>query len=209
MFAGIITHIGRLTAIKKKPDGGVRLWLGTDEADTLAQAKLGDSLACNGVCLTIAELDRASLGVDVSPETLAVTTAGGWQTGQALNLEAALRVGDALGGHFVTGHVDGIGTIEAVDKQGDNWRVVCHAPQALARFLAKKGSLAMDGVSLTVNSVADQADGRVIFSVMLIPHTWQNTILRDYGEGVQVNLEADILARYALRADSYKNTGKQ
>ncbi|MCG8622103.1 MAG: riboflavin synthase [Proteobacteria bacterium] len=208
MFTGIITAIGNITEIKPKPQGGVRFVLGIETQPpppNVTKFKTGNSLACNGICFTLAETSTLALTMDVSPETLAVTTASTWQVGQAINLESALTLGDPLGGHFVTGHVDGVGEVIAINQHGDNWQLTCQAPQALAPFIAQKGSVAMDGVSLTINNVEDLPQGEVAFQVMLIPHTWQNTIARDYTQGSRVNLEADLLARYVLGANRHKS----
>lgn len=206
MFTGIITSIGTICDIEPKPKNGVRFVL---EAKTPPpKLKIGDSLACNGICFTLCEIatqKNLAVTMDASPETLAVTTASDWQVGQAINLESAMRLGDPLGGHFVTGHVDGVGEITAINKHGDHWQVECRAPKPLAPFIAQKGSVAMDGVSLTINRIDDLPHGEVSFQVMLIPHTWQNTIARDYAEGTKVNLEADLLARYGRRASTYKS----
>ena len=216
MFTGIITSIGIVTEINPKPKnlgGGVRFVLGVkpeSQPATLPKLKVGDSLACNGICFTLCDIRTPKelpkeFMVDASPETLAVTTASDWQVGQAINLESALRLGDPLGGHFVTGHIDGVGEITAINKHGDNWQLECRAPQPLAPFIAQKGSVAMDGVSLTINRLDDLPHGEVSFQVMLIPHTWQHTIAKAYTQGSKVNLEVDMLARYALRANHHQS----
>lgn len=188
MFTGIIEVLGRIASVEER-DGDRRLLI---EAGTLlTQAKLGDSLAVNGACLTVAEIRGTQFAADVSRETLSATTAGLWSVGQAVNLEAALTAGKALGGHLVSGHVDGVGTL--LDKQEDarSWRMRFEAPAALSRYIARKGSITVDGVSLTVN----EADGRA-FAVNMVPHTLQHTTLGRLQPGDAVNLEVDLIARY-------------
>jgi riboflavin synthase len=155
---------------------------------------LGDSVAVAGVCLTVAEIIRGGFLADVSNETLALTTVGNWRSGQAVNLEPALRAGDALGGHLVSGHVDGRAVLVASDGDARSQRLRWRAPAALMRFIATKGSVALDGVSLTVNSVGSDE-----FAVNLIPHTLQVTTLGALAVGAQVNLEIDLIARYTAR----------
>jgi riboflavin synthase len=171
----------------------VRLWIVSDTLD-LGDVRLGDSIAINGVCLTVVAMDAHGFAFDVSNETLACTTLGEWNEGRAVNLEKALRLGDRLGGHLVTGHVDGVGTVLSVDSDARSLRWRFSLPSALARFVATKGSIAVDGVSLTVNSV--DADG---FSVNLIPHTMAQTVFGTTVTGAAVNLEIDLMARYAER----------
>jgi riboflavin synthase len=203
MFTGIITDIG--TVAKAEQRGDLRLVVATrfdmDDVD------LGASIACSGVCLTVIDKSPAGPGgwfaVDVSHETVSRTAAGLWRDGARLNLERALKVGDELGGHIVTGHVDGIGTLVSGTTEGDSRRVIIEAPAALAPYLAAKGSITVDGVSLTVNSVQDVADG-CRFDLNIIPHTQQLTTLDNLAPGRQLNLEIDILARYLGRMEQLR-----
>lgn len=195
MFTGIVTDLGE--ALKAEPHGeGLRLRLRT-KLD-LADAPSGASIACAGVCLTITAKSREGAGwsfdADVSTETLAKTTLGGWTPGRRINLERPLRLGEELGGHVVSGHVDGVGHVVSVAPRPDSTRVRFRAPSGLARFIAEKGSVAVDGVSLTVNSVEGAE-----FEVNLIPHTLAVTSFGDLAPGVAVNLEIDLLARYVAR----------
>lgn len=192
MFSGIILAVGRIARASPVATGA-RLHVEAPGLD-LSDARLGDSIAVNGVCLTAIELLADVFVVDVSRETLDCTT--GFEPGAAVNLETALRVGDRLGGHFVTGHVDGVGEIVAVAPDGDCRRYTVRAPRDLARFIARKGSVAVDGISLTVNEVT-----RDTFGVNLIPHTLAHTTLGAAGPGRRVNLEVDLVARYLERLD--------
>lgn len=194
MFTGIITDLGRLAAREDAgaARGDLRLTIETAyETDAL---ELGASVACSGCCLTVVDKNAGSFAADVSAETLSKTTLGDWRVGQAVNLERSLRLGDELGGHLVYGHVDGVATVEAIEPEGDSLRFVFSAPQDLARFIAPKGSLALDGVSLTVNEVES---GR--FGVNIIPHTRRATSFGALAVGDRVNLEIDMLARYVAR----------
>ena len=161
------------------------------------------SIACSGACLTVvdkgADADGHWFAIDASGETLARTAAGMWDAGRRLNLERAARVGDELGGHIVTGHVDAVGRIVAVEPVGDSVKVTVEAPDALAPHIAPKGSITLDGVSLTVNDVTDQPDGEAHFTLNIIPHTQEMTTLNEAAAGRPVNLEMDILARYLAR----------
>jgi len=192
MFTGIIQAVGTVTALT--PRGG-DLQLHIDSgALALAGAKLGDSIAVSGVCLTVIALEPRAFSVDVSRETLALTTLGGWQAGERVNLEPALRLGDALGGHLVAGHVDGVAEVLAVQGDARSTRCRLRAPRELAALLARKGSVTLDGVSLTVNAV----DGDCI-DVNLVPHTLAVTTLGGWRAGTRVNIEVDLMARYAER----------
>jgi len=194
MFSGIIAAIGRITQIRPQsgsPAGGVQLTIDAGALD-LADVALGDSIACNGVCLTVVALAGTSFVVDVSRETLACTT--GLDQPQEVNLEKALRLADRLGGHLVSGHVDGTGEVLRFAPVGESHELVIRAPQELAKYIARKGSIAIDGVSLTTNSVQD-AD----FSINLIPHTVAMTTLKRLQPGSRVNLEVDLIARYVER----------
>ena len=202
MFTGIVQEIGALRRIEARAGAGSaedrRIEV---EFSNLARDRLnlGDSVCVDGVCLTVAALDAGSFHADVSGETLRVTTLGLKQAGARVNLEPALRVGDGLGGHWVSGHVDGIAEVVATSKDARSLRVDFSAPKALARYIARKGSVTLDGVSLTVNDV----DG-VEFTVNLIPHTLESTTLGTLVAGVRVNLEIDLLARYVERLTENK-----
>jgi riboflavin synthase len=196
MFTGLIQAVGRLAA--REPLGGdVRLRFAVG-ALPFADVQLGESIACNGACLTVVAFEAAAGGgwfeADVSTETLALTTLGALPEGAAVNLERALRLGDHLGGHLVSGHVDGVGAVANVqaEARGQRWRF--SAPRALLRFIAQKGSIAVDGVSLTVNAVDDAG-----FEVMLVPHTLAHTGFGGLPIGSAVNLEIDTVARYVAR----------
>ncbi len=199
MFTGIISDIGTIRTREQR--GDMRLVIGTAfDVDTIA---IGASIACSGACLTVVDKGKDAgdnwFAIDASAETIACTASGMWDAGRRLNLERALRVGDELGGHIVTGHVDGIGTIMSVNEVGDSWTLVISAPAALAANIAAKGSITVDGVSLTVNDVQDQADGAAHFSLNIIPHSRAMTTLNEAKTGRPVNLEIDILARYLAR----------
>jgi len=194
MFTGIITDIGRIEAVEPRGDLRVRIGCGYD-MDTV---DLGASIACSGVCLTVVDKGTGWFAVDVSGETQSRTPPAMWQEGQGLNLERALKVGDELGGHIVTGHVDGLGTVEAVSHVGDSTRIVISAGPALAPYVATKGSICLDGVSLTVNEVEGAGDG-ARFAINIIPHTAQHTTFSAIEAGQQINIEIDILARYLGR----------
>jgi riboflavin synthase len=200
MFTGIIQDVGQVVALERR-EGDLRLRIAVQRLD-LAGTRPGDSIAVSGVCLTALDVDpgdaaagrAGSFAADVSNETLSLTTLGTLQTGARVNLEPALRAGDALGGHLVSGHVDGLGELVGLQEDARSRRMRFACPPALARFLARKGSVAIDGVSLTVNDADDAA-----FTVNIIPHTWQVTTLGDYREGQRVNLEIDQIARYVER----------
>ncbi len=199
MFTGIITDVGAVAAISKRGDLRARISTGYDPAGVA----LGASIACDGVCLTVvdrgAENGRGWFEVDVSAETVSKTTLADWTPGRAVNLERALKVGDELGGHIVSGHVDGVGVVVAARAEGDSTRVIIEAPAALAPFIAPKGSIAMDGASLTVNEVTPGEGGCARFGVNLIPHTKAWTTFAEMAPGRRVNLEIDVLARYVAR----------
>ena len=196
MFTGIINDLGDVLEVREEADGlrRVKIACGYDPA-TIA---IGASIACSGPCLTVVACgrdgNRAFFAVDVAAETLRVTNAGGWTVGTRLNLERSLRLGDELGGHLVSGHVDGLADLVAREDLADMARLSFRVPQALARFIAPKGSVALDGVSLTVNDVAGDT-----FSVLIIPHTLKVTTFGDLKAGARVNLEVDQMARYAAR----------
>jgi riboflavin synthase len=190
MFTGIITDVGEVRAVEHRADTRFTIATHFDVA-TIDQ---GASIACCGVCLTVVAKGEDWFAVDASGETLSCTTLGDWAEGTPVNLERALRLGDELGGHIVTGHVDGVGRIEAITPEGGSLRFDFSAPEALKRFIAEKGSVTIDGVSLTVNAV----DG-ARFAVNIIPHTQNHTTFGHYKTGDRVNLEIDILARYVAR----------
>lgn len=200
MFTGIITDIGRIAGVQHK--GDTRLRIGT--AYDTASIDMGASIACSGVCLTVVDKGADWFAVEVSAETLS-RTAGDWSEGTSLNLERALRVGDELGGHIVTGHVDGVGTVVEVTPEGDSTRIVIEAPAALAPYIAAKGSIALDGISLTVNEVSDLAGGGVRFGINVIPHTQQMTTWGEVAPGRTVNIEIDVLARYLGRMEQLRH----
>ena len=195
MFTGIITAIGTVRSAEQR--GDLRLTIACDY--DLATVDLGASIACSGTCLTVVDKGPDWFAVDVSSESIARTASGLWQQGAALNLERALRLGDELGGHLVTGHVDGVGTVLGVSPDGGSLRVGISAPSDLGPYIAAKGSITLDGVSLTVNDVADDADGTTHFAVNIIPHTAHHSTLGTLAAGRQLNLEIDILARYLKR----------
>jgi len=199
MFTGIITDVGRVTGVEHRGDR--RLRIGT--AYDTASIDMGASIACSGVCLTVVDKGPDWFAVEVSAETLS-RTAGDWSEGTPLNLERALRVGDELGGHIVTGHVDGVGIVTEVTPEGDSTRIVIEAPATLAPYIAAKGSVALDGISLTVNEVSDQPDGAVRFGLNVIPHTQQMTTWGEVTPGRQVNIEIDVLARYLGRMEQLR-----
>ena len=201
MFTGIITGVGRIAAVHdlgRSLDHGKRLEISTP-AHYLDDVGLGDSIALNGACMTVIAFDAAQnvFSIDISAESLA-KTADLNKIGTTLNLEKALRPNDRLGGHIVSGHVDGIGTISQFMQIGESWLLQVLAPPALAKYLAYKGSITVNGASLTVNQIADQADGCLV-SINLIPHTVENTALGSLRAGSPVNLEIDTVARYVER----------
>jgi len=190
MFTGIVEAVGEVRKVEPRgPDAGVII--GAGELD-LSDVKVGDSIAVNGCCLTVVELTPRAFRVDVSRETLERTI--GFEAGSRVNLEKALRASDRLGGHLVTGHIDGLGEVTRWEPVGESWRLEVRVPAELARYLARKGSITVNGVSLTVNRV--EADR---FEVNLIPHTLEVTNLKGLRVGAQVNLEVDLLARYIER----------
>ncbi|MBT5073972.1 MAG: riboflavin synthase [Kordiimonadaceae bacterium] len=195
MFTGIITDIGTLS--ERVDSGDTRLVIKT--AYDTSTIEFGASIACSGVCLTVVAKGDDWFSVDVSAETLSCTTLGGWQAGTVVNLERALKVGEELGGHLVTGHVDGVGDIISVEQEGDSRKFTFTLPDSLKQFVAAKGSVTINGASLTVNEVIDEKDGRTLFCVNIIPHTQEKTTFGLLKAGDQVNVEIDILARYVSR----------
>ena len=195
MFTGIVTDKGRIIAVEARGDLRVRIATAYDTGSV----DPGASIACSGVCLTVVDKGEGWFAVDVSAETQSRTAPGMWSAGRALNLERPLRVGDELGGHIVTGHVDGLGEVVAREPVGDSLRIGVAIPAALAPCVAAKGSIALDGVSLTVNEVTPLPAGAAAFSVNIIPHTARETGLGDVQPGDRLNVEIDILARYLGR----------
>ena len=199
MFTGIVTAIGTIAQVQQQGDLRVRIAAPLDPA----RIDIGASIACSGVCLTVVDrggsAGNAWFDVDVSGETVSRTVTGMWEMGRRLNLEPSLRMGDELGGHIVTGHVDSIGEVVKVAQEGGSWQIAVRARAEMAPFIAEKGSITVDGVSLTVNNVRDRNDGTCDFLLNIIPHTASVTTLGDLAEGSTVNLEIDVLARYLKR----------
>ncbi len=195
MFTGIITDVGRVRALERRGDTRIEIATAYDTGGI----EIGASIACHGICLTVVDKGDDWFAVDVSAETMACTSLGGWQVGTAINLERALRVGDELGGHIVSGHVDGVASVVERRAEGDSVRFTFEAPAELARFLAPKGSVALDGASLTVNEVAGNR-----FGVNIIPHTQQRTTFGAADVGARINLEVDVLARYVARLEDVR-----
>jgi riboflavin synthase len=190
MFTGIVTDVGEVVSVERR--GDTRLVIRTGfNAEDLA---IGASVACSGCCLTVVERSAGSFSVDASAETLSRTTLGGWRNGTRVNLERSLRLGDELGGHLMSGHVDGVGEILSIRAEGGSKRFRFRLPRELARFVASKGSIALDGTSLTVNEVEGSE-----FGVNIIPHTLSVTSWGEAREGDRVNVEIDMLARYVAR----------
>jgi riboflavin synthase len=193
MFTGLIEAVGDVVAVEQRP-GAVRLYISADLAESL---QVGESLAVNGVCLTGVEAGGPAMAFDVGPETMRVTALGDLEPGDRVNLERAMRADSRFGGHFVLGHADGIGTVVDVRPDGDFWWVKVRFAEHLASLFVPKGSVAVDGISLTVASLADDA-----FEVQIIPHTWTHTNLRGARAGTRVNLECDVIGKYVARAVS-------
>ena len=197
MFTGIVTDIGEVLEVEQR--GDLRARIGT--AYDISGIDLGASIACNGVCLTVIELGdqpRNWFDVEISAETTGATNVGSWAVGTRVNLERPLKVGDELGGHIVSGHVDGLATVTKIEEEGDSTRVTFSAPEALAKFIAPKGSVALNGTSLTVNEVEGTNFG-ASFGINIIPHTKTETIWGDVAVGDEINLEIDTMARYVAR----------
>ena len=196
MFTGIIQAIGCIAAIEPG-EKDIRLHIETGKLP-LAGLSLGDSIATSGVCLTVTDLPGDGFWADVSPETLSLTSLGAKGVGDAVNLETSLTLQTALGGHLVSGHVDGVGQVERIVEDARFWRVTIAAPENLARYIAMKGSICVDGTSLTVNQVQGAS-----FELTIIPQTWEETVFSEYQTGSAVNLEVDVIARYLERLMQY------
>ena len=199
MFTGLVEEIGRVAAVEERP-AGRRFWIAATEV--LGDAHVGDSIACNGCCVTAVAIEPGRFAVEAVPETLARTTLGLWQPDTPVNLERSLRLSDRLGGHLVQGHVDAVGEVARVVPEGDGRRMTLVLPRELHRFVALKGSLSVDGVSLTVAGLTDAG-----CEIAYIPHTLANTTAGDYQPGTRVNIEVDLLARYLERM--LESTGEE
>ena len=209
MFTGIVAAIGTIDKVEPRGDLHVTIACPFDPAGIA----IGASIACSGVCLTVTDRGgepgpsnpyRAWFAVDVSAETVSRTAKGMWSEGRRINLEPSLRLGDEMGGHIVSGHVDAVGRIADWAPEGGSTRLTVRAPAELAPFIAPKGSITVDGVSLTVNEVADRPDGSVDFGLNIIPHTAEATTLGEIAQGAEVNLEIDTVARYLKRLESLR-----
>ncbi|MGC6328455.1 riboflavin synthase [Rhizorhabdus sp. FW153] len=200
MFTGIITDIGTIVATEQRGDLHVRIACSYDTGSI----DIGASIACSGACMTVVELGPDWFAIDISGESVSRTAADRWVTGRKLNLERSLRLGDELGGHIVTGHVDGVGMVASISTDGDSKRFEIRAPAELAPYLAEKGSITVDGVSLTVNTITDQPDGSTLFGLNIIPHTAAVTTIGLLEVGDSVNLEIDVLARYLRRMEQLR-----
>ena len=199
MFTGIIETVGEVVA-KKLREGDVKLTLKADES-YLEAVMLGDSIACNGVCLTVVDRTSNQFMLDVSVETLSLTTIGDWDVGSKVNLEQAMIASSRFGGHIVSGHIDRIGEIIDITEDARSWRMTVRVPKNIRQYIAKKGSICVDGVSLTINSVEDSE-----FSVNIVPHTFSHTIIGDYKLNQKVNIEIDTIARYVERLVSLSHS---
>ncbi|MFZ1744228.1 MAG: riboflavin synthase [Pontixanthobacter sp.] len=204
MFTGIVTAIGTVKSSETRGDLRAVIACPFDPA----QIAIGASIACSGACMTVTErggeAGDAWFAVDVSGESVSKTAAGMWDAGAKLNLETALKLGDELGGHIVTGHVDAVGSVESVEEVAGSHKLTIRAPAGLAPYIAPKGSITVQGVSLTVNELTDNADGSCSFTLNIIPHTWEVTTLGQLAADSEVNLEIDVLARYLKRMESLR-----
>lgn len=196
MFTGIITDIGIIEEIHKKCGINAKIRTSFD----MNTVDIGASIACSGVCLTVVKKTTDSFNVDISEETVSCTNIGHWQVGTKINLERAMKLGDEFGGHIVSGHVDGLATLESINEVSESHIMVFSAPEKLAKFIAAKGSVTLEGISLTVNKVKGDS-----FYINVIPHTFENTTFGNLSAGDQVNLEIDMLARYVSRALEYRD----
>jgi riboflavin synthase len=207
MFTGIVEAVGEVVACQNK-QGDIRLRINTGKLD-LSDVKLGDSIATNGVCLTVVELPGDGFWADVSKESIAHTNILDWKSGKKVNLEQALTLSTRLGGHMVTGHVDGLGTILSRNDDARSVRFKIKAPAELSKYIAAKGSITVDGVSLTVNAIEDASSGSdkgtTIFDLNIVPHTVQETVIQGYQVGHSVHLEVDVIARYLERMMQQNN----
>lgn len=201
MFTGIVASVGAITKTEQI-GGDLRLTIAAGGLP-MGDVQLGDSIMNNGICLTVVEFDEASFVADLSEETLSVTTAGNWQIGTRVNLEKSLTLADRLGGHLVSGHVDGIGEVISRESSARAETFSIAAPDNLAKYIAHKGSITVDGTSLTVNAVNENR-----FDLTIIPHTLENTIIGEYQPGTEVNLEVDLLARYLERLRQYDDAAE-
>lgn len=192
MFTGLVEEVGRIARVERRPEGA---HLFVEASKVTEGTRLGDSISVDGACLTVVHVERRLFAVDCMAETLAATTLGSRRAGDPVNLERAMALGDRLGGHLVLGHVDGVGDIRSVTPRGIAWEVRVAFPESLRPYLAPKGSVAVDGISLTVTTVED-----LEFGLGIIPHTLAETTLKDVKPGRRVNLEADVLARYVRQA---------
>jgi riboflavin synthase len=197
MFTGIITDVGRIKFLEKT--GDLRAVIETQYRTDLISG--GASICCSGVCLTVVDKGQNWFAVDVSKETTDTTTIGRWGVGTSVNLERSLQLSDELGGHIVSGHVDGIVELKSIEKEGASRRVFLEVPLNLAKFIASKGSITLDGISLTVNQVTDNS-----FGVNIIPHTWENTSFKSLRIGSILNIEVDVIARYVARLMNSKES---
>ncbi|WP_221792270.1 riboflavin synthase [Aquisediminimonas sediminicola] len=200
MFTGIISDIGTIRKVEQRGDLRAEIACGYE----MGGVDIGASIACSGVCLTVVSKTADSFTIDISAESLSRTAPGLFVEGNRLNLERALKLGDELGGHIVTGHVDGVGEVIAVEPKGDSHKITIRAPKSLAAFIAPKGSITLDGISLTVNDVMDEADGHALFTINIIPHTWEMTTFSSLTMGRKLNIEIDVLARYLQRMQSVR-----
>ncbi len=191
MFTGLVTHIGKVVRIDRS-GGDWKIFI--QSSMRVADIPIGASISCSGCCLTVIDKDQNWFAFNASSETLSKTVIKEWDVGTRVNLESAMRLGDELGGHMVTGHVDGLATLRSVKQDGDSHRLKIEVPEGLALYFAYKGSVAVDGISLTVNEV----EGNV-FGVSIIPHTWTQTTIGEKKEGDKLNIEVDLLARYVAR----------
>lgn len=194
MFTGLITDMGQIQALEQRGDLWARIGCGYD----MSTIMIGASIACDGACLTVVETGADWFDVEISAETVSKTNLTGWETGRAVNLERALKLGDELGGHIVSGHVDGLAELLTLHEEGDSTRVTLRAPEALARFIASKGSVTLNGASLTVNKVTGRD-----FGINIIPHTKEVTTWGRAAVGDLINLEIDTLARYVARLQDW------
>ena len=198
MFTGIISAIGKIAELEQR-QGDVRVSIRAPELG-FDDVRLGDSIACNGICLTAVEIIDQGFIADVSVETLSLTTIENWEVGTGINLEKAMQATDRFGGHIVSGHVDGIGEVVSLHEDARSWRFNIKAPQNLAKYIAQKGSITVDGTSLTVNAINGSE-----LELNIVPHTMLHTIISDYQVGTKVNLEVDLIARYLERLTSSDN----